>query len=133
MSVTRRQFLNAAGLSAGAWALGGVRLGGQSARVDAAVLRQRLEGLSVFGRPVTTPLSDKAKADADELVRIAGALIAPGKTTMFGEYCIADTDLALALMRLVANHDPVPQPLVDYARAQWERTGVRKYLSHVPK
>ena len=39
---------------------------------------------------------------------IASALIQPGRTTLFDEWCIADADLALMLMRLVANGDPVP-------------------------
>jgi glutathione S-transferase len=78
-------------------------------------------------------MSDKGKADAAELVRIAEALVAPGKPTMFGEYCIADTDLALALMRLVANQDPVPQPLVDYTRAQWSRESVQKYVTYAAR
>jgi glutathione S-transferase len=57
-------------------------------------------------------------------------VIAPGARSMFDEWCIADADLALMLMRLVANQDPVPQALVDYARAQWDRKSVRTYLAH---
>jgi glutathione S-transferase len=110
------------------------------ARQVMSMLRTSLMGLredrptsSVFGRPVTAPLTDKGKADAAELVRIAEALVTPGKPTMFAEYCIADSDLALALMRLVANQDPVPQPLVDYARAQWGRNSVQKYVGYAER
>jgi glutathione S-transferase len=102
-------------------------------RTSLMALREDRPTASVFGRPVTTPMSDKGKADAAELVRIAEALVTPGKTTMFAEYCIADTDLALALMRLVANQDPVPQTLVDYARAQWGRKSVQKYVSYAER
>ena len=96
-------------------------------------LRDDRPTASVFGRPVTTPLSDRGKADADELVRIAGALIkGKPKQALFGDWCIADADFTLMLMRLVANQDPVPQPIVDYALAQWDRKSVRRYISHLP-
>jgi glutathione S-transferase len=94
-------------------------------------LREERQTYSVFGPPNPRPMSDKAKAEADELVRIASALIRPGATSMFGEWCIADADLALAVMRLVSNSDPVPQALVEYTAAQWARAGVRKFLGYV--
>ena len=103
-------------------------------------LRSSLMGLrtdrptsSVFFRPLTTPLSDKAKEDAAELVRIASALVAPGKLSLASQWCIADADLSLMLMRLVANGDSiVPKHLSDYALATWGRKSVLKYLSHIP-
>jgi glutathione S-transferase len=101
-------------------------------RTSAFALREDRPTSSVFGRPVTTPLSAKAKTEADELVRVTAALLAPGATTLFGEWCIADADLALMLMRLVANQDPVPRPIVDYVTAQWDRKSVRTYLAHLP-
>lgn len=112
------------------------------ARQLMSMLRTSLFGLredrptsSVFGRPAhatVKPLSDKGAADAAELLRIAGALVRPGQTTLFREWCIADADLALMLMRLVANHDPVPAHLAEYTRAQWSRPSVRVYLAHLP-
>jgi glutathione S-transferase len=87
---------------------------------------------SVFKRPVTTPLSEKGRADADELTRIALQLIPAGSTSLFSEWSMADVDLALMLTRLVANSDPMPQQLVDYAMAQWGRQSVRKYLAYIP-
>ena len=94
-------------------------------------LREDRPTSSVFGRPVETPLSARGKADADELIRIATALVAPGRA-LFGDWCIADADFTLMLMRLVANQDPVPQPLVDYALAQWDRRSVHHYLANLP-
>jgi glutathione S-transferase len=94
-------------------------------------LREERPTSTVFGKPDGKPMSEKAKAEADELVRIASALIRPGATSMFGEWCIADADLALMLMRLVANGDPVPPAVAEYTAAQWARAGVRKFLSHV--
>jgi len=76
------------------------------------------------------PLSDAARADADELVRIAAALIRPGATTLFDAWSIADADLALALRRLVAGFDPLPAAVSEYTAAQWARPSVQKFLAH---
>jgi N-carbamoyl-L-amino-acid hydrolase len=77
MPVTRREFLATAGLSAGALATGASGFERrpsnfelrQAARVDAQVLRQRIEGLSVFGRPAGGTFADGvsrvAYSDAD--------------------------------------------------------------------
>nr|HEX4312784.1 glutathione transferase [Kofleriaceae bacterium] len=101
-------------------------------RTSLAALREARPTSSVFGKPTTAPMSDKARAEAAELVRIAAALVSPRRDTMFDAWCIADADLSLALMRLVANNDHVPAHLVDYAQAQWQRASVRKFLSNVP-
>ncbi|MCA3783732.1 MAG: glutathione S-transferase, partial [Burkholderia sp.] len=47
---------------------------------------------------------------------------------LFGEWSIADVDLAVMLNRLVLNDDPVPQRLADYARGQWERASVQRWV-----
>ena len=86
----------------------------------------------VFGTPSPAPLSDKAKDDAADLVSVASALVKPGSTQMFAEWSIADADLALCLMRLVACKDPMPEHLTQYALAQWERPSIRAFLAHVP-
>lgn len=102
-------------------------------RTSLFALREDRPTTSVFQRPVNKPLSDKARADAAELVRIAEELIAPGKTTLFDTWSIADADLSLALMRLIANSDSsMTQRLIDYALAQWGRKSVRKYLAYIP-
>jgi glutathione S-transferase len=51
---------------------------------------------------------------------------------MFGTWCIADSDLALALMRLIANQDPLDRRLVNYALAQFDRKSVRRFAAHLP-
>jgi glutathione S-transferase len=101
-------------------------------RTGLSALREDRPTASVFSRPVSKPLSEQAKADAAELVRIAERLLEPGRATLFAEWCIADADFALALMSLIANNDPVPQPVVDYALAQWGRRSIRKYLAYIP-
>ena len=95
-------------------------------------LREDRPTSSVFMRPVTTPLSDKATQDALDLLRITEQLLAGKGTTLFDDWCIADADLALMLMRLVANGDRVPDRVGAYASAQWGRPSIRRYLEHIP-
>jgi glutathione S-transferase len=101
-------------------------------RTSLFALREARPTSSVFGRPLTKPLPDKARAEAAELERVALALISDDRGTMFGEWCIADCDLALSLMRLVANQDPLDHRLVNYALAQFDRKSVRRFIAHVP-
>jgi glutathione S-transferase len=102
-------------------------------RTGLFALREERPTSSVFQRPVSKPLSDKARAEALDLVRVANAVVEPGRTTMASTWCVADADLALALMRLGANSDSVlPRRLLDYALAQWSRPSVRRYLAYIP-
>jgi glutathione S-transferase len=101
-------------------------------RTSFFALREARPTSGIFGTPDPKPLSEKAQADAAELVRIASALIRPGAVSLFGEWCIADADLTLALMRLVSSGDPVPRELAEYTAAQWSRASVQKFRSHVP-
>jgi glutathione S-transferase len=101
-------------------------------RTSLGALREDRPTSSVFMRPVTTPLSDKARADADALIGVAERAIPTGRTTLCEDWSMADVDLALALTRLIANSDPVPERLVDYTMATWGRGSVRKYLAHIP-
>jgi glutathione S-transferase len=102
-------------------------------------LRTSLMGLrsdrpttNVFGRPTVRPFTEKGRLEADELLRVATALITPGKPHMFATWSIADADLALALMRLIGSQDQVPQFLIEYALAQWDRRSIKRYVAHVP-
>ena len=101
-------------------------------RTSLFALRDDRPTSTVFGRPTMRPMSDKAKADAAELVRVASAIIEPGKTSMFAEWCIADADLALMLMRLVANQDPMPQHLLDYTIKNWDRRSIHRFIANLP-
>jgi glutathione S-transferase len=101
-------------------------------RTSLAALREARPTSTVFGRPVTTALPERAREEAAELERIALALILEGKTTLFDDWCIADCDLALSLMRLVANQDPLDRRLIDYAMAQFDRKSVRRFIAQLP-
>jgi glutathione S-transferase len=101
-------------------------------RTSLSALREARPTSSVFGRPLTRPLSDNARDDAAELERVALAMLPSGRTTLFADWCIADCDLALALMRLVANQDPLDHRLVEYALAQFDRKSVRRFIAYLP-
>jgi glutathione S-transferase len=54
-----------------------------------------------------------------------------GRTdNLFGDWSIADVDLAMMLQRLVVLGDPVPQRLIDYANLQWRRPTVQQWVHH---
>lgn len=98
-------------------------------RSDLMPLRQERSTEVVFLHKRTdAPLSAEAKASAEKLFAAAGALLAAGARNLFGDWCIADTDLALMLNRLVLNGDPVPERLAVYAREQWQRPSVRLWI-----
>jgi glutathione S-transferase len=98
-------------------------------RTGLFALREHRPTSSVFGPPTDRPLSAEAQAQADELVRVASHALG-GRATIGTHWSIADADLALALMRLVKNADPVPAPLRAAAEATWARPSVQVYLRH---
>jgi glutathione S-transferase len=93
-------------------------------RSDIGALRRERPSSSIFLESARGELGPAARADADKLTRIAGALLAHGGGTLFDEWSIADADLAFALQRLVANGDPVPDAVRSYVVAQWQRPSV---------
>ena len=101
-------------------------------RTSLLALREARPTSSVFGRPNPRPLSDAARDEAAELERLALAVLPDDRPAMFATWCIADIDLALALMRLVANQDPLDRRLVAYALAQFDRKSVHRFVSHLP-
>jgi glutathione S-transferase len=98
-------------------------------RSDLMPLRAERPTTSMFGERAQTPLSDKARASADKLVRIADQLIPAGEGELFGDWSAADADLAFMLNRLVLNDDPVPERVANWARRQWQRPSVQTYVN----
>ncbi|RQS16324.1 glutathione transferase [Burkholderia sp. Bp9002] len=97
-------------------------------RSDLMPIRAERSTEVVFYGPSREPLSGLAQAASKKLFAAADALLAPGAANLFGDWCIADVDLAVMLNRLVLNDDPVPTRLADYARAQWERPSVQRWV-----
>lgn len=97
-------------------------------RSDLLVVRkERPFDLVYFGKK-DTPLSIDAKAAVERLFFVADHLLEEGAEHLFGDWSIADTDLAIMLNRLVANGDPVPARLAAYVRRQWDRDSVRAWM-----
>jgi glutathione S-transferase len=97
-------------------------------RSDLLVVRkERPFDLVYFGKK-TNPLSDEAQAAVNRLFFVADRLLEEGAQHLFGDWSIADTDLAIMLNRLVANGDPVPARLAAYVHRQWDRDSVRAWM-----
>ncbi|OEZ55955.1 glutathione S-transferase YfcF [Janthinobacterium sp. HH100] len=101
-------------------------------RSDLLALRNERDSTVVFHPPRAdhAPLSPAAQAAGAKLLQIAGELV-QGEH-LFGAWSIADTDLALMLLRLIKSGQPVPPALRAYALAQWQRPAVRQWLGNVP-
>lgn len=97
-------------------------------RSDLTALREERPTTVIFREPSEKPLSDAGRAAADKLIRVAASLIKEGADNLFDNWCIADTELALTLNRLVANGDAVPENLRRYVQAQWARPSVQAWL-----
>lgn len=97
-------------------------------RSDLVPIRvERSTEVVFYGAPAQ-PLSAKAETAVTRLFAACDTLLADGAEHLFGAWCIADTDLALMLNRLILNGDPVPQKLVDYATRQWQRPAVQRWV-----
>ncbi len=98
-------------------------------RSDLLPIRQERSTLVVFYGQKMPPLSSAAEAAAGKLIAAAQALLAGEADYLFGEWSIADVDLAVMLNRLILNGDSVPAELVAYARRQWQRPSVQAWVN----
>lgn len=98
-------------------------------RSDLMPIRQERSTELVFYGAPAAPLSAEAHTAAGKLFSVAEALLDDHSPNLFGEWCIADTDLALMLNRLVLNGDPVPGRLAEYAAYQWQRPSVQRWVA----
>ncbi|MEN5094792.1 glutathione transferase [Pseudomonas protegens] len=97
-------------------------------RSDLLPIRQERSTLVVFYGCKGEPLSPSAEAAVGKLIDAAQGLLADGRECLFGQWSIADVDLALMLNRLILNGDPMPANLMEYARRQWQRPAVQEWL-----
>ncbi len=98
-------------------------------RSDLMPIRTERSTTTVFYAPSMTPLSADAQKAAAKLITVADTLIIDANTGIFGAWCIADTDLAMMLMRLVSSGDPVPEKVLRYAKQQWQHPSVQQWLA----
>jgi glutathione S-transferase len=98
-------------------------------RSDLMPIREERPTHTMFYERAKAPLSSAGEAAYKRLVDIATRLVPDGATALFGEWSIADTDLAFMLQRLVLNGHEVPARLRTFVDAQWSRPSVRKWLA----
>ena len=97
-------------------------------RSDLLPIRQERSTLVVFYGVKGALLSPAAEAAAHKLFAAAQVLLAGNPDYLFGQWSIADVDLALMLNRLILNGDEVPSALVEYAQRQWQRPTVQEWV-----
>ncbi len=98
-------------------------------RSDLLALRKLRPTEVIFYGKKYEPLSAEAQAAAQKLFAVADSLLKPGQKSLFGDWCIADMDLAVMLQRLIIHGDPVPEHLVTYANEQWQRPSVQLWVN----
>ena len=98
-------------------------------RSDLLPIREERPTHTMFYERAKAPLSTVGEAAHKRLVDVATRLVPDGATSLFGEWSIADTDLAFMLQRLVLNGHEIPARLRAFADAQWSRPSVRKWIA----
>jgi glutathione S-transferase len=97
-------------------------------RSDLMPIRIERNTTVVFFGARLKPLSAEAQESASRLFCAVDALLPSGAENLLGDWCIADTDLALMLNRLAMHEDVMPDRLREYARQQWGRPSVKDWL-----
>ncbi|MEQ6291630.1 glutathione transferase [Vogesella sp. GCM10023246] len=98
-------------------------------RSDLQLLRQERGSDVIFAAARKAALTPAAQEAASKLFSIADALLPDAAANLFGDWSIADLDLAATLNRLVLHGDAVPERLAHYARQQWQRPAVQRWLA----
>jgi len=100
-------------------------------RSDLMLIRDERPSVVVFHGTRFPPLSTGARDSAHLLFAAAEGLLKEKSDNLFGDWCIADVDLAMMLNRLVLHGEAVPQRLAKYAAHQWRRPAVQAWLAYV--
>ena len=103
----------------------------QWVRSDLMPIREERSTHAVFYAPADKPLSAGAEAAAKRLSQYAEHRITEGRTTLFAQWCLADTDFAMMLQRLNLNGYALPAKVKAYTEAQWQRPSVRRWVDRV--
>lgn len=98
-------------------------------RSDLMPIRLERSTEVVFYGSKAPALSAEARAATENLFSACELLLPAKAENLFGEWCIADVDLALMLNRLVLNGDSVPERLAAYAGRQWLRPSVQLWVN----
>ena len=96
-------------------------------RSDLMPIREERPTHTLFYARADKPLTANGQAAMERLIKAVTPLI-QGET-LFAQWCLADTDLALMLQRLNLNGETLPPALKRYAESNWQRPSVQKWLS----
>ncbi len=96
-------------------------------RTDFMALREQRPTTTLWFSRATTPLTAGAQDALARLLEGIEPLLAHGRPTLFGQWCIADVDLAVMLQRLNLNGTALPPQVKAYAEANWLRPSVAKW------
>lgn len=102
-------------------------------RSDFMPLRQQRPTDVLFAAARFAPLDEAGQRSAGQLIAAVERLLPAGQQNLFGEWTIADTDLAVMLNRLVLHEDSVPSRIAEYAHFQWQRASVQLWLAESAK
>jgi glutathione S-transferase len=80
--------------------------------------------------PPLPPLSAAGQRAAAKLLGASERLVPKDAGPLFGPWCIADSDLAMMLQRLVMTGYLVPTRIRAYAEAQWKRPAIVEFSAH---
>ena len=97
-------------------------------RSDLMPIREERSTNTIFYEPATEPLSRAAERSATKLLAATNALLAPGATSLFGAFSMADADLTLMLQRLGKSGYPLGDTVQRFVDATWSRPSVRKWV-----
>jgi glutathione S-transferase len=98
-------------------------------RSDFLPIREERSIETIYIKPADKPLSKEAKASVAKLFAGADKLIKEGALNLFNDWCIADTDLAMMLNRLLANKEKVSPKLTAYAQHQLQRKSLQGWVN----
>jgi glutathione S-transferase len=98
-------------------------------RSDLMPIREVRPTFVVFNGAKRPALSAQAMEAAQKLFSASLQLLEGRTDNLFGQWSIADVDLAMMLQRLVTHGDTVPRRLVDYADHQWLRPSVQQWVN----
>jgi glutathione S-transferase len=100
---------------------------------ETASIRAERSATTIFyesARSGLAPLSQEAQAAATKLFGVMTRLRIPERPTIFDGWTILDAEIAFLLQRLVANGESVPDGLAAWARQQWKRPSVQRFVTH---
>lgn len=98
-------------------------------RSDLMPIRVERSAEVMFFPRQAPPLSPQGETARATLLRVAERLIDDGRTTLFDEWCIADSELAFMLHRLILTGDTLPPAVLRFATAQWQRPSVQAFVN----